>query len=131
MRTLRVWWAGPSARWVKCGGLAVMLVLLAHFLTGCASRISTATVRSVAAEASGMRVIIPPSVEEKCGAAALPEVVDLKGLSAFGIRQTGALEVCERKRALAVETMRAFNSQAYKLTEDLRPRPWWQFWKPH
>jgi hypothetical protein len=47
---------------------------------------------------------------------------------AFAEAQTNKLEVCEERRALAVDAMALHNKAQEALAVKLAPRPWWKFW---
>lgn len=81
-----------------------------------------------------LRVIIPDEVREPCARVPLPApVVDPETgrptitdgqAGAMIVRQDGALQVCDAKRALAVRGMDLFNENADALADALRPRRW-------
>lgn len=75
-------------------------------------------------------VVVPGEAAKPCTPAPLPAVVhpSLGDYRVFGVLQTGRLEVCEERRALAVEAMLVHNAGQERLAEKLRPKAWWHFW---
>lgn len=107
--------------------LLVSGLLLTLSLTACASGPSIVT------NPDALKKTTPETVKEPCEGAPLPQrgqngVIPDSEWSAFGIRQTGQLELCEGKRKLAVDSDNIHNEYVEKLREALQPRPWWKFW---
>lgn len=79
------------------------------------------------AEASQLKVIIPDAARRSCqnDAAPLPPAPPLNAseadYAAFGRLQTGALEICDRRRALGVAAGDLHNLYVDRLAETLRP----------
>lgn len=76
------------------------------------------------AAASDMKVAIPAEARKSCGdlAAPLPEPPpDKPKLAAFGVGQTGALEICDQRRALGVAAGDLHNLYVDRLAEGLKP----------
>lgn len=68
----------------------------------------------------------------QCTGAALPmedhpTVADYR---AFGVLQTGMLDICEQRRALAVQRMQEHNAAQDQLAAKVGRKPWWKFWTP-
>lgn len=77
----------------------------------------------------------PQTVKEPCAGAPLPKrdpatgVIPYADLVGFGIRQTGQLELCEGKRALAVDSDKIHNEYVERLEKELKPKkPWYKIW---
>ena len=111
----------------------LMAVLMLSFTGACATRSSTKEVRTVAATAASLTVVIPDTVKEPCVGAELPPPPkpSEKDYQVFGARQTAKLELCEGKRALAVDTMELHNRYVDSLQQKLDPPPWWKRVLPH
>lgn len=112
---------------VKRSPLLLTGLLLTLSLTACASGPSIVT------NPDALKKTTPETVKEPCEGAPLPQrgqsgVIPDSEWSAFGIRQTGQLELCEGKRKLAVDSDNIHNEYVEKLREALQPRPWWKFW---
>lgn len=104
----------------------LIAVLVTSFLTGCAGQVSMRTTQIVTATAANLKV---PELEDDsrpCPGAALPKSDDAKSYAAFGVLQTGQLELCDGRRALAVERIKLHNLYVARLTNDLRPLRWWE-----
>jgi hypothetical protein len=107
------------------------MCLTVSFTAACAHRSSTQEIQTVSATAANLKIPVPSLVREPCEAAELPPgpKLDEADYQVFGARQTGRLETCEEKRALGVSAMDLHNEYVERLVSDLRPRPWWRFWR--
>lgn len=87
--------------------------------------------RTVAATAANLKVQVPAEARKPCEGAPLPTgpKPGEPEYQVFGIRQTTKLELCDGKRALAVEASDLHNQYVDRLVKDLKPRPWYQFWR--
>jgi len=85
-------------------------------------------VQTVAATAASLKVEVPPTVREKCVGAELPPPPkpSEKDYQVFGARQTTKLELCEGKRALAVDAMDLHNTYVDRLVDAVRPPTFWE-----
>ncbi len=70
----------------------------------------------------------PPLARERCAGAKLPPMPAASEADhqVFGLMQTGQLEICETKRALAVEAGDLHNRYVERLVDDLRPKTFWE-----
>lgn len=128
MSGLCEWRRGSSAVW--CRWLAA-LTLMGTCGAGCASQDSTRMILNAgqAGLAAG-QITVPVEAAKKCVPAALPPLKPTAAdLRAFGLIQTGKLEVCEERRALAVEAMNLHNTTLAAAVKELRPKRWWEFWR--
>jgi hypothetical protein len=118
---------------VVTGGLVLWLAaatLTVLSLTGCATGNSTKLIRNAGAEGLRAGVIeVPAEAGRQCTGAALPLKGSKEAYAAFGVLQTGKLEICEERRALAVEAMTLHNRTMVEAAKQTEPRPWWAFWR--
>ena len=116
-----------SVTW-SANGLFLLLILTLLFTPGCASRSSTNAIRTVAATAADNRIPIPPLARERCAGAPLPRPPSPSepDYQVFGVQQTAKLEICDAKRALAVQAMETHNTYVDRLVRDLRPATFWE-----
>ncbi len=108
--------------------LAILILLLG---SGCATANSTKAIRNAGAE--GLRagtIEVPAEASKHCAPAALPQGPhpSKEAYAVFGVLQTGKLEVCEERRALAVEAMTLHNGAMEAAAKKAEPKPWWKFW---
>lgn len=77
--------------------------------------------------AADLKVVIPDRAREPCAAAPLPPYPSASEIDhqAFGAEQTGQLEVCDTKRALAVAAGDLHNIYVDRLVETVKPRSMW------
>lgn len=75
------------------------------------------------ATAADLKVIVPPLARESCTAAQLPPPPNptREQLQEHAISQVGELEVCDRKRELAVTASDLHNHYVDRLVTELRP----------
>ena len=85
-------------------------------------------IQSVAATAASLKVDTPPLAKEVCQGAPLPKgpAPSEPDYQVFGILQTGMLEICDTKRALAVQAAELHNTQVDALKNELRPLSFWE-----
>jgi hypothetical protein len=93
------------------------------------------TTQVVTATAANLKVPELETDKKGCKGAALPSKdllddpdpkVREKAYAAFGVLQTGQLELCEGWGFLAVERIKLHNLYVGRLTNELRPLQWWE-----
>lgn len=75
--------------------------------------------------AASRQVDIPASAKVKCDAAPIPGD-SLAEARAYGTLQTGYLDICDKRRQLAVDAAVVFNNGTKEVVNDLRPLRWWE-----
>ncbi len=89
-------------------------------------------IQNAAAEGASAGIVnLPPSVLAPCTGAALPKGPHpaKEQVLAFAESQTSKLEVCDERRALAVDTVSVHNASIAATVKKLQPHQWWEFWK--
>lgn len=78
----------------------------------------------MAATAASLKVEVPELARERCLPAPLPPPPNPSEAEkdAFAVLQTGALENCDTKRALAVAAADHHNQWVERMADDIRPR---------
>lgn len=121
--------SGPCAQNLRRLALFCLMSLTTLLLTACAHHASTDELRTVAAKAADLYVQVPPLARESCLPADLPPRRPPPGeveWQAFSVDQTGKLENCDTKRALAVAAGDLHNLYVKKLSDELEPPTWWE-----
>jgi len=75
---------------------------------------------------SAPRLTLPPAAEEACQLPLLPDDATQGDLDATYIQRGAALAICEGKRQLAVDTLKAERDLIDRWTN---PAPWWAVWR--
>ena len=103
------------------------LILISSFSGACAHRASTAQIQRVSATAASLKVVVPSLARESCLPAPMPPPPSPSeaDYQVFGLQQTGALEVCDKKRALGVAAADLHNIYVDRLAERLEPPSLW------
>lgn len=81
--------------------------------------------------AANQEVKVPDGARARCEAAALPKATNsvaeaLAEARAFGTLQTGYLDICDKRRELAVDAADLHNQGVKKVVNELRPLRWWE-----
>lgn len=84
--------------------------------------------RQVAATAADLKVQIPATARKPCEGANLPAPPKPgeADYQVFGVQMVGKLDICEDKRALAVEAGDLHNRYVDKLASTVNPPSFWE-----
>lgn len=93
--------------------------------------ISTKDLQNALAQAANNEVKVPESARAACDAAPLPAYTNspaeaLGEARAYGTLQTGYLDICDKRRKLAVDAADLHNQGVKKVVNELRPLRWWE-----
>lgn len=111
--------------------VTLILTLTTVGLTGCVQTISTKELQTALATAANQPVPIPPTADVKCDGPPLPAYTNspaeaLAEARSFGVLSVGAIDVCDLRRALAVDAINLHNQGVAKVVNELRPLKWWE-----